>query len=179
MIKLNLLPPKEKKEIELADFNYLIVSFGVYLLFILIIFSLLLASTYFCLVIFLKTQSLLIEDKKGNKENQSLVETEENIKQANQQINKVFIKERDLIVWTPIIEELAQIVPNGIYLNSFSSQTDTNRINISGWANKRDTLLLFQESLEKSPYFVEIKSPLSNLIKQEDIDFSFSFSPVK
>jgi Tfp pilus assembly protein PilN len=179
MINLNLLPPQQKKEIELTNFNHLIVSLGVWLLSILIVFSLLLANAYFCLCIFLRTQNALIEEKQHDKENQHLTEMEESIKQANRQVNEVFTKGKELIVWTPLLEELAGMVPNGIYLKNFSFQTDTRRITISGWANTRDILLAFQESLEGSPCFTDIQSPLANLIKQENIYFSFNFLPIK
>lgn len=179
MINLNLLPPQQKKEIELANFNRLIVSLGAWLLSILVIFSLLLASAYFCLYIFLKAQNSLIEEKQHDKENQHLTEIEKSIQQANQQIEKVSAKGKDLIIWTPLLEELSKIVPSGIYLKNFSSQTGTYRITISGWANTRDTLLAFEKALKESPCFADIQSPLANLIKQEDISFSFSFLPVK
>lgn len=179
MIKLNLLPPQEKREVELIDFNYLITSLGFWFLFFLMIFSLLLVSTYFSLFIFLKTQSLLIETKQNDEEIQNLIEIEENIKQANEQINKVHLKQKELIIWTPILEELSQIVPRGIYMTGFYYQTNTDQISISGWADRRETLLSFQKSLEESPCFIEVQSPLANLIKQDNINFSFNFLPIK
>ena len=144
----------------------------------LLIFTLLLTSTYFYLSILLKAQNNSIEVRKQDERIQLLAELETRIRQANQQVSRIHLKQKDLILWTPILEELAEITPSGIYLTNFSYQASTGEINLNGWANTRNNLLLFQKSLEESSFFEEIEAPLSNLIKQTGIDFSFSFKPI-
>jgi len=178
MIKINLLPPAEKKQLELASFIRLAVSFSIWILVFLIVFIIFLASTYGSLAIMLKDQNRLIEIRRADHKTQRLVEMEETIKKVNDQLVNIHLKQKELIVWTPVLEELSEITLNGIYLNNFVYQESLNRINITGLANNRDTLLFFQGQLEDSPYFIEIDAPLSNLIKQTNINFSFSFQPV-
>jgi len=178
MIKINLLPPAEKKQLELASFVRLAISFGVWISVSLIVFVLLLVSTYGSLAILLKDQNRLIEIRRADHKTQRLVEMEEAIKKVNNQLVDIVLKQKELIVWTPALEELSKITPSGIYLNNFIYQSSLNRINITGLANNRDTLLFFQKQLEDSLYFIEIEAPLSNLIKQTNINFSFSFQPV-
>jgi len=178
MIKINLLPPAEKKQLELANFIRLAASFGIWISVSLIIFVLLLVSAYGSLVILLKDQNRLIEIRRADRKTQRLVEIEGTIEKVNNQLIDINLKQKELIVWTPALEELSEITPNGIYLDNFAYQASLNRINITGLANTRDTLLFFQKQLEDSPYFVEIDAPLSNLIKQTNINFSFSFQPV-
>jgi len=178
MIKINLLPSAEKKQLELASFIRLAASFGIWILISLIIFVLLLVSTYGSLAILLKDQNRLIEIRRADRKTQRLVEIEETIKKVNNQLIDIHLKQKELIVWTPVLEELSKITPVEIYLGNFTYQSSLNRISITGLANNRDRLLFFQKQLEDSPYFIEIEAPLSNLIKQTNIDFSFSFQPV-
>jgi type IV pilus assembly protein PilN len=179
MIKLNLLPPQDKKELELADLNRLTVCLVVYLAIFLIIFISLLLTTFFSLSILLKAQDELIEIRKQDTRIQRLITIEEKIKQANQQLSQVYQKQKGLITWTPVFEEIAKITPQGIYLTNFSFQATNNQINLNGWANKREELLSFQKSLEESSHFIEIEAPLSNLLKQTDINFSFTLKPAR
>jgi Tfp pilus assembly protein PilN len=178
MLKLNLLPPKEKKELELAELNRLAVSLAFRFLIILIIFVLLLANTYFCLSILIKAQKDLIEIRQSDKEAQHQTEFEEKIKQINREAKQIYAKQNNLIVWTPILEKLSKSTPQGVYLINFSYQASNNQIKISGWAKNRDRLLAFENSLKEVSYFEEVQSPLSNLIKQADINFSFTLKPV-
>jgi type IV pilus assembly protein PilN len=178
MLKLNLLPPEEKKELELVNLSRLILSLAGWLSFFLIVFTLLLVSTFFCLSILLQAQDRLIEIRQSDSKMQNLLEIEEKIKQANQRINRVFLKQKESILWTPLLEEIAQIVPQGVYLTSFSYQATNNQINLNGWAQQRENLLLFQKTLEENPTFTDVKAPLANFIKQRDINFSFTFKPV-
>jgi len=177
MLRLNLLPPAEKKELMLARLNSLILSLAVWFLILLIIFSLFLASTFFCLSILLKEQKNLIAIRENDPQMQSLLEIEEKIKQTNQTIEQVSSKQQQMILWTSLLEEMTKIVPNGIYLTIFSYQTANNQIILNGWANRRENLLSFQKSLEEDSFFAEVKAPLANLVKEEDIDFSFTLKP--
>jgi len=174
MLELNLLPSQEKKEVELANLSRLVASLSVWFLVSLIIFALLLASTFFYLSILLRAQNRLIEIRQNDPKTQRLVEIEGKIQQANRRINQIYLKQNDLILWIPLLEEIANLTPGGVYLTNFSYQLAENQIYLRGWANTRDNLLSFQNLLEESPFFVEIEAPLSNLLKQNDIDFSFT-----
>jgi len=177
MIKLNLLPPKEKEKLELDNLNQLIFFLAIRIAIFLLIFTLLLITTYYCLSILLKEQKRLIEINKNDIKIQQLVKIEENIKNVNQQLGKIHLKQKELVVWTPILEELAKITHSGVYLSNFSYNLSINKINLSGWAESRDKLINFKNSLEESAFFVNLESPLSNLIKQNDINFSFTLEP--
>ena len=178
MFKVNLLPPREKKGLELAKLSRLLAFFTVRLVIILVIFILVLISTYFCLRIFISTQNDLIKARQSDERVQYQIEVEEKIQQLNQDARKIYLKQDGLVLWIPILEELSKITPSGIYLINFSYLAFTDQINLSGWANNRDKLLVFENSLKKSSYFEEIEAPLTNLIKQTDINFSFTLKPV-
>jgi len=176
-MKLNLLPPKEKEKLELDNLNQLIFFLAIRIAIFLLIFTLLLITTYYCLSILLKEQKRLIEINENDIKIQQLVKMEEKIKNVNQQLHKINLKQKELVVWTPALEELSKITPSGVYLINFSYRLSNNEINLSGWAESRDKLINFKDSLEESALFVNLESPLSNLIKQTDINFSFTLEP--
>jgi len=178
MLKLNLLPSQDKKDLELAKISRLIASLAVWILIFLIIFILLLVSTYFSLSILLDEQKKLIEIRQSDPRTQDMLEIEEKIRQTNQIVKQVYLKQEEMILWTPLLEKMTKIVPSGIYLTNFSYRAVDNQITLNGWANWRENLLYFQESLEENSFFKEVEAPLSNLIKQRNIDFIFTIKPV-
>ncbi len=173
MIKLNLLPPQQKEELRLVEFNRLLVSFAFRFSIVLVIFILLLISSYFCLLIIIRAQNNLIEVRQNDEKAQYQAEVEQRIEQINQEVGKISVKQDKLIIWTPILERLSKITPRGLYLINFSYQASNNKVSLTGWAENRDKLLRFEKLLKETPYFGEVEAPLSNLIKQTDINFSF------
>ncbi len=178
MLKLNLLPLQDKKNLESAELSRLVASLAVWFLIFLIIFTLLLVSTYFSLSILLEEQKKLIEIRQSDLKTQEVLEIEEKIKQANQLVKQIYLKQEEMILWTPLLEKMTEIIPSGIYLTNFFYQKTDNQITLNGWADWRENLLYFQELLEKNSFFEEVEAPLSNLIKQSDINFSFTLKLV-
>jgi len=73
-----------------------------------------------------------------------------------------------------IISEINKIVPEKIYLKELS--VDEYGLFIRGSSLDRQTLLAFQDSLNKSELFREVESPISNLVESKNVDFEFSVS---
>ncbi len=179
MFGLNLLPSKDKKRLELIDFSYLLIFFGFRLVIIFIIFILILVATYFSLFILVNAQDDLIEARKNNEKTQLQIEIEEKIEKTNKEARRVYVKQSELIIWTPILEKISEITPQGIYLTNFSYLSTDNKINLVGLAENRDSLLAFEGYLEEIPHFKEVIAPLSNLIKQTDINFNFTLKSIE
>ncbi len=55
----------------------------------------------------------------------------------------------------------------------------SNRVTLRAQANKRSSLLAFIEAIEKEGSFLEVSSPISNLIVSNDIDFSVTMKLVE
>lgn len=174
MIKLNLLSPAEKKDLRIIEFNRLIFSLTGWLLIILVIFSIFLASAFLSLSILLKEQTNLITIRENEPQMQNLLEIEEKIKRTNQVIKQIDSKQQQMVLWTPLLEGLTKIVPTGVCLTTLSYQSNSDQIILNGWADRRESLLHFQKSLEESSFFTEVETPLANLVKEKDIDFSFT-----
>lgn len=178
-MKLNLLPPSEKKKLKLLKLAGLLVSIGSWFVFMTVIFTLLLLSVYFYLSIISDAQKDLMQQRRQNERTQALFDLEERISQTNKSIEQIHQKQKQMIIWTPVFEHLAEITPEGVHLNSFSYNQSGNRISLSGHADTRPKLLRFEEKLKESEYFKEVESPLSNIINKNDIDFNFEITPTK
>ena len=178
MIKLNLLSPKEKEEVKLTDFVRWLSFFITPISIFLIIFILLLTSAFFSLFVMTKAQEEAIKIREGDFKMQRLFKTEEGIAEINQLLAQVHCKQNETISWTLILEEMSKITPKEIYLINFSYNKSKNTISLIGWAEERKDILFMEKLLEESPFFEQVNSPLSNLLKQKEINFSFSFKPV-
>ncbi|MFH1611780.1 MAG: PilN domain-containing protein [bacterium] len=177
MIKINLLPPQNKKELEVLNSKDLIISLATWIIIFLVSFSLILATIFIYLNILLRSQNRLIDTKQDDVRVQQLIETEKNIINANRLINLVYDKQAHFLNWTLSMKEISLITPNSIYLTSFDYRSESNEINIVGWSNTRDDLLSFQEILESNDFFTDVKSPIANLLKRENINFNISLKP--
>ena len=178
MIKLNLLPPKEKEEAKLDDFIHWLTFFATPISIFLIIFVLLLGGTFFSLFVMTKAQEEAIKIWESDSKIQEFFQTEEEIAKLNQILVQVYSKQEETISWTLILEEISKIMPSGAYLTNLSYNKDKNIISLIGWANERKDVLSVKKLLEENPLFEQVNSPLSNLLKQREINFSFNFKPV-
>ena len=177
MPDLNLLPSREVKKLEIRRFSELLGSFAIWILFFLIIFSLFLSSIIFYLSIILKSQNELIEIRENDEKTQYLTKIEDKTKELNKSLVKINLKQKEIILWAPIMEELSKITPSGVYLTNLSYQISLDKISLRGFAETREKFLYLQDKLDKSTCFNEIEAPLSNLIKQDNVDFVFYFKP--
>lgn len=177
MINLNLLPPAEKKELELIRTGFKLRGFILCFFVSLIIFIIFLTNTLLCLSILLKAQNELVEIRQSDKRNQYLLEMEDKIKEINFEMERIVQKQKELFLWTPLLEDLAKIVPRGVVLTGVSYSPSNKRISLNGLAESRENVLLFQEALEKNKSCAEVEAPLSNLLKQKEINFTFTFKP--
>lgn len=161
----------------MANFTRCLSFFAVPILIFLTVFILFLISSLFSLSIMIKTQKEAIEIKGNDFRIQELLEIEEKIEKANQIIGQINIKQNEMVLWTLILEEISEIMPDGARLNNFSYRKSDNTISLIGWAESREDVLLFGESLEESRFFEQVNSPLSNLLKRKNIDFNFTLKP--
>lgn len=68
----------------------------------------------------------------------------------------------------------------GVDLISFSwtKEEDKTILLVSGKALDRQTLIMFEDSINVSGYFSEVTLPISDLAKNKNIDFQMKFSPL-
>ncbi|MBI4708839.1 MAG: PilN domain-containing protein [Candidatus Portnoybacteria bacterium] len=173
MIYLNLLPPEEKVNISRGLALRRGIAFGSFFLFLIFIFLVLLASIWFYL--FIQAQSIenIIKKNEPSQENKTLLEFKKEVGELNLGLQNAVQIEGQIKRYSSMIEELASLASGGIKFKELSF--DENKVSLAGLALTRAELLAFKEALEKSSNFENVESPLSNLLKQNNIDFSFVF----
>lgn len=75
-------------------------------------------------------------------------------------------------LWTPLVTELANTLPDGVSLSQLVVNAGNNSVGFVGVADTRDDLLLFETEIESLSFVGEISIPLSQLAEKEHISFS-------
>lgn len=175
MITINLLPKKEIKRLKLLKLHSFLFS------------SILLLSGFAVLVIFLFLGSDLLlrrnlgrinqqlENKMQEGDAPSFLELKNKIDQLNQTLEQVARLQTNHIRLSPSLIELSRLVPPELSLTSLKIYRQEGYAEIAGIAKRRDKLLEFQDSIEKSDFFEAVESPLSNLTSKENIEFQLRF----
>jgi Tfp pilus assembly protein PilN len=77
--------------------------------------------------------------------------------------------------WSKSLVALADLIPSDVQLNQVVLDRETGRIDISGQAQNRDSIIKFWSDVIKSDYFHDINFPLANLEKPKIANFTFTF----
>lgn len=83
---------------------------------------------------------------------------------------------RTLVPLHPILPDIERSIPSGITVNGISLDTQNNKGTIVGFAAVRNDVVAFKENLEKLPWISLVDSPISNIIRERDITFSFGIT---
>lgn len=170
---INLLPPQQKQELLGEERFKLILILEILFLVFLILLSLILLS----IKIYISGQSDFqkILANLGEKELSQSKALKEKLNSINQDLSKIDSFYERQFNLTEFLERISKIIPEEIYLKSFSYQKDTSQITISGFSPTVEVLVDFKESLEKQEDFKEIHFPSDVWIKLVDIDFDLTF----
>ncbi|MBI2640412.1 MAG: hypothetical protein HYW91_00825 [Candidatus Sungbacteria bacterium] len=171
MFTINLLPQEEKRLVRLEEARRIIRFFAGGLISVLFIGSALLAPSF--LPLFLERRelerSLQLEKEAG----QAL-----NVAEATARLRafKSALFSIKAFVQTPpraseILEDLFRQSRDGITIVNITIKKGGDVI-LTGTAESRDNLLRFEKNLRDSGKFQEISSPLSNIIRETNINFT-------
>jgi len=174
MIELNLLPPQEKKELKLERLYRWLIFYGSATIFIVLLFIVFLALIWSFILIQLKSYTVNLENTKTSFQGQSIENQQKLISDFNLQLDRINQIQNTHKYYSPTLVHLATLIPSGIRIDALVID-EQGRCTLTGYAQKRSQLLLLKEALEKSSSFEKIDTPISNLTKQIDINFSFKF----
>lgn len=167
MITLNLLPDALKEDLKSKHTHLIFVNASV------VLFVVLTAVTIFILLgrMVLQNQfvNTVMETTLVNKRSSPIAEDVEKI---NNTIKTVADIQQDFVPWSNLIIDLSQLVPPDVNLRQVSIIQKNNTLKLSGYAATRSAFLEFKDNLTESPIFTTVDSPISNLLKQEDIQFT-------
>lgn len=174
MLTISLLPPEQKKEYKMELNRRLIVFYSIGLLTIIGIFIGLLFSITVYLDIqndALNQQIIILETAPKAKEIRGL---ELAIKDFSNLLSKARTIKASLYAFHPFFRDINSIMPQGVYVNTLSVDRQTQKASLTGFAPTRAEVIGFKDGLGKLPWVKLVDSPLSNLIKERNINFSFT-----
>jgi hypothetical protein len=174
----NLLPENEKKKIKKEYlFRFFAIALSFFLATAVIASVFLLPSYVFSLV---KEHSVTVKNDElrrsiATNDSEAMTRTVSDIRGK---IN-MFKPTQSLYVYE-LIGQIISLRPQSVTLSSLDivRNTDEFLISIRGNAGTRDDLLVFQNKLETNKNIRKVELPVSDLLREKNIDFSIKISAV-
>jgi len=167
MITLNLITYKIKKELTREKIFSIVNDILLIILFTVIVNG---------IFIFISHKILADNFKKIQKQRDliSIANQPFNLEvtEINKRMQKIKNIQDEYTKWSDILAEINNLIPSGTKIDQMQFNSLTNTFNIFGKALLRADFLILKENLEKSKLFTEITSPLSNLLRDQDVQFS-------
>lgn len=174
MIEINLLPAQQKKAFETQE----TIKKVVYAL-IFLFSSILISAVFIFLAQRIYTQNLQAKKEISSSFEKYLnleknKETLEKIEKINTVFSQIENLEKSKSSVHGILIAVVNSTPGDINFSNIRVLIRDKKIELSGQAKKREALLEFQKNLQKSQYFENLSSPISNITSPENINFSIS-----
>jgi Tfp pilus assembly protein PilN len=168
-IRLNLLSPDQR---EYLHFEYVYLHVRS-ITFLLLTFTIITTGLLLAARIMLQDNyaSVLTATTAVNDKNHTL---DKDIVDLNKNLQDVQRIQDDFVKWSSILIDVNRAIPENIELTSLVMEKSTRIFTMSGRAQTRDNFLKLKANLEALPYFDELKSPLTNLLLKEDVQFEFT-----
>jgi hypothetical protein len=172
---MNLLPPYQREIIRGEIMTRLLfVALGI-MSFLALIFLILMYNAL--LYVNLQTPAVVgrVAAEQGTQKSNLVELVEKDINELNGALLSIDkIRKKESFNFPYILRVIGAAVPEGAKMTNITYREGS--IVISGHADQRSEVLKLKENLEKEKVFKNINSPLSNIIKEQDINFNFSFS---
>lgn len=175
MKTINLLPKREQKEIRLGFlFNYLKNFWLVVIISLLIVFLLALALKIYLAATIKQTQQAIAQAQNllASSDNQKV---QNEVLALNDDINTIKNLRLQHYYWSNALEELANLMPADFEINILTFDRATGKVDLTGTAKNRPSIIDFWGAMHKTDYFRQINFPLTNLEKANDVPFTFTF----
>ena len=177
MLTLNLLPQQYKHEYAFEKKKRLTVFLCIFISLILTVFNAFLFSTYLFLSIGEKATHDAIKAQQSTDIVKRLTDIEKEIRSANTKIGTLANAEKEIIPIAPVVEKTALLIGEGAYMKSISLDAASKNMAITGFSETRSAVLAIAKRLSESDFAdtQSVKNPVKNILKESDIDFTFSF----
>ncbi|MEK7453009.1 MAG: hypothetical protein AAB614_02125 [Patescibacteria group bacterium] len=178
MITVNLLPEEYKKEYAIERSRRFFVFVFLSLYCIIIMFFVLLFGAGTFLKIETKSWVERIDAEKSTEKIKQVLSLEDDVKVINNKIKIIQRARGEYFNLADVIISISPLFGDGIYLKNLTINVDEKKINMSGFALTRNDVLGLEDFLRKNEFAREdsLIFPRSNILKSEDIDFSFNFN---
>ncbi|MFH1046986.1 MAG: PilN domain-containing protein [Patescibacteria group bacterium] len=169
---LNLLPPKQKHSLRTA----LAMAFVQSLAVLVTVAILFVAGTLVALRVILTqgVDKLAEQSTASSGEHKALTQQMRGI---NDYIGRADSAHGRFVDWSAVLESLGHSAPSGIKFEGISIAPDMT-LTVEGTAKTRDDVLAMESQLNSYAHFTNVTSPLSNILKQENLRFEFQMKYV-
>ncbi|MDR3519723.1 MAG: hypothetical protein P4L63_02455 [Candidatus Pacebacteria bacterium] len=179
---INLIPKEDKKKMAMAFYYRLLVLFLVMFSFAMFIASVALLPAYFAST----TKDSIAELKLETQKNTTVpLLGQESLTAIQDMNNKLSLvekaEENKFPISKNIISDIISSKTSDIKITQILYTDDPTvgkQITILGTAPSRESLLSFEQSLENNPAFKNINLPISSFIKDSNLQFNLTLSPV-
>lgn len=175
MKQINLLPTIEQRELKLMFFARRLSNFWFWLIGSLIIFFLLALATRFYMDGMINDTESKIAQDKSVLDSSEYKELQDEILLLNKNIKEIKNLQSQHYYWSSALVHLANAIPPDMQLNQVIFDRVTLKMEITGQAKTRESVIALWANILKSEYFKNINFPLTNLEKAEDADFAYTF----
>jgi len=171
----NLLPKEDQKEITLEFVFDQMLFFWICVVGSLVIFWIL----GFAGKIYLNQKINTTVDEIAKQQNvlnsSDYKDLQRQVLELNGTIKEINNLQSQHYYWSKAISELSSLVPADVQLNQIIISRETGRIDITGQAKTRDSVIELWSNIIKSDYFRGINFPLANLEKSKLGNFTYTF----
>jgi len=171
MLELNVLPPSEKKNASYEVARLLAVRLGARFLFLILVFTALLAPSYFLTVF--QQSNVLLQTELLHKDPRIVraVEVEKEVVETNARMRSL----KNYVAGNPSFSQNIETLVSGaggvIVINSLRLDTKTKRLEIDGFSERRQDLLAAIRAYEAYPFVAKVESPIANLVRDSNSPF--------
>ena len=176
MLNLNLLPPAEKEHlIYVCRARSLVVIASGFIAVLGVSFVLLLPT--FSLLFFQKTEAIrAVAIEREAEERTGLKDRIARIERVNRLAHAVEEHESKRGDLAGLFESILRDVPPGVRIASLRIKSQTRELSLVGFAPTRQHLLELLKNLERNARVATVSSPITNIIREVDIDFSIAIT---
>ncbi len=175
MKTINLLPSSENKEVKLQLMSIQLTNFWFYIVSGLIMFGLLALIVTILLRNQISQTTNNIADKQTELASSNTQQLESRVQGLNSQIRSIKNLTNNHYEWSRALIEISRVTPEKVKLNLLDVNTVTGKVDLSGTAEDREAVIEFWSNVKKSKYFKDINFPFSNLERETDASFSYTF----
>jgi len=166
MIKLNLISPSQQKNLKLKDIYTKVGN---------LLGKLAITAVVIAIFLIPIKSSLTILEEQINFEREKILANNkkqtDKITDLNKKVEVLNLIQKESYNWNYLLVELAEIVPSDVAIIQFNGQLNNNKFILQGYAKTRDGYLAFKDKLFESNLFYNLETPLSDILKKEDITF--------
>ncbi|MBX4187761.1 MAG: hypothetical protein KW793_01335 [Candidatus Doudnabacteria bacterium] len=172
---VNLLPKEEVSEFRLEQMAGQIFSFWIWTLATLAAVFVLSLGSSVLLTQRISANQNDIENKRQQLRSSATKQLELEVSTLNRQIALIENLRKDHYYWSNAFLELLDLLDTDARVNLVEMDRATGKVDVSGTSGDRDSVLSFWAAVKKSNMFKDINFPLTNLERDVDANFNYTF----